>query len=138
MLLRKRRGSRELFFDDLSRNEETTTMHEIPDSSPDPEVSYSEREREKILFSSLDKLPHGTRKALQLRELDGRSTEEIARIMGISVGAVKARVFQGRRKLRQKLQRHAGSAWTAGRDASPMFGKKKHIRQNQGPCDVCG
>ena len=38
MLLRKRRGSRELFFDDLSRNEETTTVHEIPDSNPDPEI----------------------------------------------------------------------------------------------------
>jgi RNA polymerase sigma-70 factor (ECF subfamily) len=121
MLLRKRRGLREMFIDDLSGNEETTTVPEVPDSSPDPEVSYSQRERERILSSSLDKLSHGTRRAIQLRELDGRSTEETARIMGISVGAVKARVFQGKRRLRQKLKHHVGSAWKSGRDASPMI-----------------
>ena len=138
MLLRKRRGLREMFIDDLSGNEETTTVPEVPDSSPDPEVSYSQREREKILSSSLDELSHGTRRAIQLRELDGRSTEETARIMGISVGAVKARVFHGRRKLRQKLKRYVGSAWTSGRGSSPTIGKTRHISQHQGPCDVCG
>jgi RNA polymerase sigma-70 factor (ECF subfamily) len=138
MSLRKRPGLREMFIDDLGGNEEATTVPEVPDSSPDPEVSYSQREREKILSSSLDELSHGTRRAIQLRELDGRSTEETARIMGISVGAVKARVFHGRRKLRQKLKRYVGSAWTSGRDASPMIGDKKHISQHQGPCDVCG
>jgi RNA polymerase sigma-70 factor (ECF subfamily) len=93
MLLRKRRGLREMFIDDLSGNEETTTVPEVPDSSPDPEVSYSQRERQKILSSSLDELSHGTRRAIQFRELDERSTAETARIMGISVGAVKARVL---------------------------------------------
>jgi RNA polymerase sigma-70 factor (ECF subfamily) len=90
MLLRKRRGLREMFIDDLSGNEETTTVPEVPDSSPDPEVSYSQREREKILSSSLDELSHGTRRAIQLRELDGRSTVETARIMGISVWCGKS------------------------------------------------
>jgi RNA polymerase sigma-70 factor (ECF subfamily) len=110
MSIRKRRGFREMFIDDLSRNEGITTVGQIPDSSPDPEVSYLQREREKIISSSLDKLSHGTRRAIQLRELDGRSTEETARIMGISVGAVKSRVSHARRKLRQKLKRHVGSA----------------------------
>jgi RNA polymerase sigma-70 factor (ECF subfamily) len=113
MSVRKRRGLREMFIGDLSRSEETTKMPEVPDSSPDPEVSCSQRERERILSSSLDKLSHATRRAIQLRELDGRSTEETARIMGISVGAVKARVFHGRRKLRQALQRYVRSPRTA-------------------------
>lgn len=103
-LLRKRRGLCETF-----------VVLEVPDSGPDPEVIYSQREREKILSSSLDKLSHQTRRAIQLRELDERSTAETARIMGISVGAVKARVFHGRRRFRQKLQRHVGSAWMPGR-----------------------
>jgi RNA polymerase sigma-70 factor (ECF subfamily) len=137
MLLRRGSGLREMFIDDLSGNEETTTAPEVPDSSPDPEVSYSLREREKILFSSLDELSHGTRRAIQLRELDGRSTDETARIMGISVDAVKARVFHGRRKLRQKLKRYVGLGRTSGRGASPMIGDQKHISQHHGPCDVC-
>lgn len=106
MLLRKRRGLREMFIDDLRRNEETAIVAEVPDSSPNPEVSFSQRERERILSMFLNKLSHGTRRAIQLRELDGQSTKETARIMGISVGAVKSRVFHGRRKLRQKLKRH--------------------------------
>src|SRR6202045_5100956 len=118
MLLCKGRGSREVSIDDASGNGETAVGLEIPDSGPSPESSYSQREREKILSSSLNELSHGTRRAIQLRELDGRSTQETARIMGISVGAVKARVFHGRRKLRQKLKRYVGSAWTSGRDAS--------------------
>jgi RNA polymerase sigma-70 factor (ECF subfamily) len=137
MLMRKGRGLREVSIDDASGNEETAVRLEIPDSGPSPESSYSQREREKILSSSLDELSHGTRRAIQLRELDGRSTEETARIMGISVGAVKARVFYGRRKLLQKLKRYVGSAWTSGRTASPMIRNKKHIPQQQGPCDVC-
>jgi DNA-directed RNA polymerase specialized sigma24 family protein len=47
------------------------------------------------------------RRAIQLRELGERSTEETARIMGISSAAVKARVFHGRRKLRRVLQRES-------------------------------
>jgi RNA polymerase sigma-70 factor (ECF subfamily) len=137
MLLRKGRGLREVSIDDATGNEETPVGLDIPDSSPSPESSYSQREREKILSWSLNRLSQRTRRAIQLRELDGRSTEETARIMGISVGAVKARVFYGRRKLLQKLKRYVGSAWTSGRTASPMIRNKKHIPQQQGPCDVC-
>ena len=137
MLLRKRRGLRETLIDDLSGNEENTTVPEVPDSSPDPEVSCSQRERAKILSWSLNELSHGTRRAIQLRELDGRSTEETARIMGISVGAVKARLFYGRRRLRQKLKHYVGSAWTSGSGSSPMSGNARHISQHRGPCDAC-
>jgi RNA polymerase sigma-70 factor, ECF subfamily len=117
MLLRKGRGLREVSIDDASGNEETAVGLEIPDSGPSPESGYSQREREEILFSSLNELSHGTRRAIELRELDGRSTQETARVMGISVGAVKARVFHGRRKLREKLKYCFGSVWTSGRDA---------------------
>jgi RNA polymerase sigma-70 factor (ECF subfamily) len=136
MLLRKRRGLRETFIDDLSGNEEGTTVTQVPDSSPDPEVSYSQREREEILSWSLNELSHQTRRAIQLRELDGRSTKETARILGISVGAVKSRVFHGRRKLRRKLKHYVGSTWRPGRASSPMIGTRD-MSQHQGPCGVC-
>jgi RNA polymerase sigma-70 factor, ECF subfamily len=54
MLLRKRRGLRETLIDDLSGSEENTTVPEAPDSSPDPEVRCSQRERENILSWSLN------------------------------------------------------------------------------------
>jgi RNA polymerase sigma-70 factor (ECF subfamily) len=119
MLLRRSRGAREVPIDDANASEEVARLVvELPDSSPDPEVSYSQRERERILSSAMNQLSHGTRRAIQLRELDERSTEETARIMGISVAAVKARVFHGRRKLRERLKHSVEPAWTSGRKTS--------------------
>jgi RNA polymerase sigma-70 factor, ECF subfamily len=138
MLLRKRRGLREMLIDDLSGKEEVATVLEVPDSGLDPEVNYSQRERQRILFSVMNELPHGTRRAIQLRELDERSTEETARIMGISVGAVKARVFHGRRKLRDRLKQYVGSAWTSGRGTTRTIGNGRHISQDQVACNACG
>jgi DNA-directed RNA polymerase specialized sigma24 family protein len=63
----------------------------------------------------MNALTPGMRKAIELREFDERSTEETAQIMGISVSAVKARVFHGRRKLRETLNHFAGSAWASAR-----------------------
>jgi hypothetical protein len=49
------------------------------------------------------------RKAIELRELAELSTEQTAEQMGLSVGAVKARIFHGRRKLRERLRRYMTS-----------------------------
>jgi len=138
ILLRKSRGLREVLINDSNEGEETSFVLEIPDSGPSPEDNYSQRERQRILFSALNELPHGMRRAIQLRELGERSTEETARIMGISAAAVKARVFHGRRKLRERLRRYFGSAWLSGRDASRAIGKTRHLSQDQVACDACG
>ena len=128
--LRKGRGRREVLINDLSEIEEAQFALEIPDSGLNPEDSYSQRERQRILFAALNELPHGTRRAFQLRELDERSTEETARIMGISVNAVKARLFHGRRKLRARLQRFVEPSWTPG--------STRHISQDHAACNPCG
>jgi len=138
ILLRKSRGRHEVLINDSTESEEARLALEIPDTGPNPEDSYSQRERKRMLFSALNELPHGTRRAIQLRELDERSTEETARIMGISVNAVKARLFHGRRKLRERLQHYVGSAWTSGKDASRTIGSTRHISQDQLACNACG
>ena len=68
-----------------------------------PEDSYLDREQEQILSAALNKLRPGIRKAIELRELGELSTGETALVMGLSVAAVKGRVFHGRRKLRETL-----------------------------------
>jgi RNA polymerase sigma-70 factor (ECF subfamily) len=138
LLLLRKRGSRTVLFDDMDRNEDAATLLEVPDLTPDPETNYSRRERGRMLSSAINELPCRTRRAIQLRELDERSTEETARIMGISVGAVKARVFQGRRKLRERLKRHVGSVWTFGRDTSRAIGNTRRISQSRVARDECG
>jgi RNA polymerase sigma-70 factor (ECF subfamily) len=110
MFLRRSRGLREVLIDDLNDSEETGTALEFPDSSPDPEASYSKREWVEILSLAMNELSPGIRRAIQLRELDERSSEETARTMGISVSALKGRMFHGRKKLRETLKRYIDSA----------------------------
>ena len=78
---------------------------EIADSGPGPEANYLEQERKCILSLALDELTPGVRIAVQLRELEGRSTRETAQILGISVFAAKGQLFHGKRKLREVLGR---------------------------------
>jgi len=136
ILLRKGRGMREVLINDSTEGEEASIAMEIPDSAPSPEDNYSQRERLRILIAAMNELTPGMRRAIQLRELDERSTEETARIMGISIAAVKARVFHGRRKLRERLKRIAGSAWRSGREDSRTVGNTKHPSQVQVPCNA--
>jgi RNA polymerase sigma-70 factor (ECF subfamily) len=131
MLQRKSGAKREVSIDDLNEYGETVIPLEIPDSAPDPETDYSQQEWRRMLSSAMNELPHKTRRAIQLRDLDERSTEETARIMGISVEAVKARIFHGRKKLRKRLEHFVGSAWTFGRDTSRAIGNARRILQNQ-------
>ena len=49
------------------------------------------------------------RAAIELRELGELSNRETARRMGLSVGAVKGRVFHGRRMLGEALKRYRSS-----------------------------
>ena len=104
MLLRRKRGSREVPIAESTTEDEIALPLDIPDLDPNPEDRCLQREQERILSAAVNALTPGMRKAIQLRELDERSTEETAQVMGLSVGAVKARVFHGRKKLRETLK----------------------------------
>jgi RNA polymerase sigma-70 factor, ECF subfamily len=138
MLHRKSGNTREVSIDDLNEHAETVTPLEIPDSAPDPEAAYLKREWRRMLSFALNELPRRTRRAIQLRDLDERSTEETARIMGMSVGAVKARIFQGRKRLRKRLEHFVGSAWTFGRDTSRAIGNARCIPRNHADRNAYG
>jgi RNA polymerase sigma-70 factor, ECF subfamily len=114
MLLRRKRGSREVPIAESNAGNETAPSLDFPDSGPNPEDSCLQREQERILSAAVNQLTPGMRKAIELRELSELSTGETAQVMGLSVGAVKARVFHGRRKLRRTLQRYVESARTFG------------------------
>jgi len=138
MFLRRSRGLREVLIDDLNGNEETATGLEVPDASPDPEAIYSQREQVEMLSAAINELPYGTRRVIQLRELDERSSEETARIMGISVSALKGRMFHGRKKLRERLKHYVQPAGTSTTKTSRTIVNARHISQDQVPCNACG
>jgi RNA polymerase sigma-70 factor, ECF subfamily len=138
MFLRRRRGLREVRIDDLNGHEETTTVLEVPDARPDPEAIHSRQEQVEMLSAAISELPYGTRRAIQLRELDERSSEETARIMGISISALKGRMFHARRKLRERLKHSVERTWTSARKTSRTIGNTRHLSQDQPTCNPCG
>ena len=103
MLLRRKRGSHEVPIEESSMKTESALPLDFLYSAPTPEDSYLDREQEQILSAALNKLKPGIRKAIELRELGELSTGETALVMGLSVSAVKGRVFHGRKKLRETL-----------------------------------
>ncbi|HET8924881.1 MAG TPA: sigma-70 family RNA polymerase sigma factor [Candidatus Acidoferrum sp.] len=137
MLLRHSRTQREVPVDNHSEAEGNAASLEMPDSSPDPEASYLRRERAQILAQTLGNLRPGMRKAIELRELAELSTEETARRMGISVGAVKARLFHGRKKLQEKLSRYRKANSTHEKGTKGISNTSGHTPQNH-LCDASG
>ena len=105
MRLRKNKVRRELPLDEPSESQRHLSPFDVEDHNPNPEQLYAQKERRRMLRKAVNQLTPGMRRAIELRELDERSTEETARIVGISVNSVKAQVFRGRRKLRRLLNR---------------------------------
>jgi RNA polymerase sigma-70 factor (ECF subfamily) len=137
MLLRHGRALREVSVDDHSEAERSAASLEMPDSSPDPEASYLRRERGQILSETLGNLRPGMRKAIELRELAELSTEETARLMGVSVAAVKARLFHARKKLQEQLSRYLKSNSTLRKNTTGIGDTTGHILQNR-LCNASG
>jgi RNA polymerase sigma factor (sigma-70 family) len=65
-----------------------------------PEVALERRERLRTVIASVQDLPARQRDALLLRELEGRSYEEIAATLGVGGGAVRQLLNRARNTLR--------------------------------------
>jgi RNA polymerase sigma-70 factor (ECF subfamily) len=131
MLMRRSHALREIPVNDSSDQGVAASAMEIPDASPDPETSYLRGERAQILSETIGNLRPGLRVAITLRELAELSTGETARCMGVSVGAVKARLFHARKKLREKLSRHMKCNPTQVKNTTGLADTAGHIPQHR-------
>ena len=102
MLIRRRRG----FLEVPPENPDDgmkSVLEAFVDHGPTPEESYWRRERTELVTESINRLGPTIRTTILLRHIEERSVKETAQILGVSIAAVKARVFHGRRKLRRTL-----------------------------------
>jgi RNA polymerase sigma-70 factor (ECF subfamily) len=104
MKLRKRRPS-QVSLDKPLEGEDGLLPREIEDWGPTPEQRYGQKELDEILSRALGQLEPGNRIVFQMRDVEGLSAEETAQLLGLSVPAVKARLFRARLTLREKLNR---------------------------------
>lgn len=77
---------------------------EIEDWRNAPEVVMEQRELGRAIEEALNALPPEHRAIVVLRDIEGLSYEEIAKVLGCSVAAVKSRLFRARSHLREMLR----------------------------------
>ncbi len=107
--VRRRSLRREISLENvLETEEERLVMHLDVDPGDDPEVKALKEELRKILGAAIEKLDPPCRVVFVMKELAGFSLEEIACAADVSISAVKARLFRGRRKLHRWMLRRLG------------------------------
>ena len=78
--------------------------HEAPDQSysSNPEEQAMQQDRMQLIRQLINQLPEKQRSVMQLRDFEGKSYKEIAKVMGISEEQVKVNIFRARQTIRQK------------------------------------
>jgi len=123
MFLRHIGALREVTIDSMGDTEGSPASLEMPNSNANPETRCSQREEARILWKAVRNLRPGMRATIALSELGELSRSETARRLGLSLPAVKARIFRGKRQLRQELVSSLKSS------AKPVTAIATHIPQ---------
>ncbi len=79
---------------------------DIPDPSANPLEQALANEHVELVMKALDQLAPEFRTAVVLADIEGYSYEEIAEMMGTSIGTVRSRIHRGRNQIRDYLQKH--------------------------------
>jgi RNA polymerase sigma-70 factor (ECF subfamily) len=110
-LMRRRKKSREPFVPLLDRPHDHEGEHarEFRDWSPTPEEVSRKKELVESVTKALAKLPVEYRLVVTLRDVEGLSNEEAAKVLGIGLAAVKSRLHRGRLFLRDEFERSFGA-----------------------------
>jgi RNA polymerase sigma-70 factor (ECF subfamily) len=99
----------------MGRRAPTSTEVEAEEAEgqPDAELLRDINTPESLLLTkeiggtvnaAIDALPEELRSAIQLRELEGMSYEEIAKLMDCPIGTVRSRIFRAREAIAERLK----------------------------------
>jgi RNA polymerase sigma-70 factor (ECF subfamily) len=94
---------------------EIDATHRLVDPAPNPERTATNRELATALTRAIDALDPAQREVLVLRDIEGLSAPEVAKVLGISVDAVKSRLHRARVTVRRDL----ASVWGTPNDEPP-------------------
>lgn len=110
MLLRQRRVPSSLL---QNQNDDATDTWEldVADDRPTPEQALAEEELRSLVRQAIWRLRASLRSVILLRELQGLTSAETARRLGLTVSAVKARMFHAKRHLARHLQQKYKVSW---------------------------
>lgn len=74
-----------------------------PDSGRDPYERMMQRDRVEQVRRIVDSLPEKQKSCMQLRDFEGKSYKEIAKVLGITEEQVKVNIFRARQAVKLKF-----------------------------------
>jgi RNA polymerase sigma-70 factor (ECF subfamily) len=103
MKLRKNRQNKSVLFDDALPAEGHTLLLQTPEGDHGDHITLR-REVSLALEEAIRKLPEEYRPVFILRDVDGLTSKEVGKILGLTIPAVKSRLHRSRLMLRRKLK----------------------------------
>ncbi len=103
--IRRKRGRTAAESLDATLEFSPATSLAILDDEPadNPDIYIEQQYRENVVRAALDQLPESQRRLLELRDLEDLSNSQVADMLGIEVGALKARLHRARQALKRVL-----------------------------------
>lgn len=124
-VLRQRRDGKMVSLEERRGPSEEPLGSGIPARGDNPEEVCARREMGRLLGNVIVQLPRDLRQACLLRDVLHYSTQEVADRLGISIVAVRLRLFRAHRRLREKLQ---DALQPKTQRAEPSFNSKPRRR----------
>ena len=90
--------------DDPDESEEGSHKIEIRDESLSPGAELERKEKEALIQKAIAALPKEQKAVVVLRDINGMSYEEVAKVTGYNLGTVKSKLARARQALREKLR----------------------------------
>jgi RNA polymerase sigma-70 factor (ECF subfamily) len=106
--LMRRRSARArpaVSLDESPREDELPAAERFADDGPNPEQVFESTEIREMISENLDELSPLLRTAFVLREVQGFSTGEAAKKLGVTENTLKARLWRARHQLAERLGR---------------------------------
>jgi RNA polymerase sigma-70 factor (ECF subfamily) len=92
--------------DDQPPGAPASAGYKVASPSPSPEEALQSKEQEIAIQEALGKLSKEHRSIIVLRDIEGFSYNEIADVLGVSVGTVKSRLARARADLKKSIMRY--------------------------------
>lgn len=103
--LKKRQSHSSRF---ISFGEEEGAAHEVADAHADAEQVLVQTQQRELIERAMGTLPFKERASIVLRDVEGLSTDEVARIMKSSATTVRSQISSARKKIRIYCQQQPG------------------------------
>lgn len=85
---------------------EENTEFQPPDTRPLPDKDLVDDERERVIARAISTMPTKYRVPIILRDIEGKTYEEIATILELGLGTTKSRISRARALLKEKLKHY--------------------------------